>query len=312
METHPENTDQIISCPICSGENEKKARFCVHCGKTLTSKRRIWPGNRYLLYGVMGIVLLGVMGFVLIGGGESALVGKVNNEGITRKEFSKRLERAKKFYQDRYGQNLFQGEAGKQNLNRLKAEILDEMTVEKILLQEAKSAGYTSAPESEIEKQLEAIKKNYRLADADLQQKMGESIEDIKAELRNDWIISQFVEKTILKGDQAHGRLLFGQWLTNAKAKAKIETYEKLEPVSTARASCCRSGCGGAGRAQPLDPKIEQEAKAKGLEYYEKKTQKKGANAKVTNFGCHIQVDIIEDGKVVVSLTYREGEVQEI
>ena len=84
-----------------------------------------------------------------------------------------------------------------------------------------------------------------------------------------------------------------------------------MEPVTTAKASCCRSGCGG-GRAQLLDPKIEKEAKAKGLEYYEKKTQKKGATAKVTNFGCHIQVDIIEDGKVVASLTYNNGEVQEI
>ena len=61
-----------------------------------------------------------------------------------------------------------------------------------------------------------------------------------------------------------------------------------------------------------LDPKIEKDAKAKGLEYYEKKTQKKGADARVTNFGCHIQVDIIEDGKVILSLTYRQGEVQEI
>ena len=108
-----------------------------------------------------------------------------------------------------------------------------------------------------------------------------------------------------------NGELLFTQWLAKAKAKARIETYEKLEPISTAKASCCRSGCGG-GRAQPLDPKIEKEAKAKGLEYYERKTQKKGATAKVTNFGCHIQVDIIEDGKVVISLTYNQGEVQEI
>jgi hypothetical protein len=84
-----------------------------------------------------------------------------------------------------------------------------------------------------------------------------------------------------------------------------------MEPVYTAKASCCKSGCGG-GRAQPLDPKMEQEAKAKALEYYERKTQKKGAEAKVTNFGCHIQVDIIEGGKVIVSLTYRQGEVQEI
>ena len=48
-------------------------------------------------------------------------------------------------------------------------------------------------------------------------------------------------------------------------------------------------------RVQPLDPKIEDEI-----------------NARVTDFGCHIQVDIIENGKSVVSLTYKQGEVQEI
>lgn len=311
MESHLGKIDSVL-CPFCSEGNEEGARFCVYCGNPLTKERRIWPATRSLLYGMMVIVLLVVMGFVLIGGGESGLAGKVNGEGITRKEFSRKLEQAKKLYESRYGQNLFEGEPGKENLNRLKTDILDEMTVEKILLQGAKSAGYTSVPENEIEKQLEAIKKNYSLSDADLQKRIRGSIEELKAELRNDWIISQFVEKTILKGDQVNGRVLFSQWLTNAKAKAKIETYEKLEPVSTAKASCCRSGCGGAGRIQPLDPKIEREAKAKGLEYFEKKTQKKGASARVTDFGCHIQVDILEDGKVAVSLTYREGEVQEI
>ena len=246
-----------------------------------------------------------------MGGLESNLVGKVNGEGIARKDFSKRLERARKFYELRYGQNLFQGEEGKENLNRLKTDILDEMTTEKILLQEARSAGYASVPEEEIVKQMEAVKKKYGLSDADLKQRIGGSIEDLKDELRKEWVISQFLENAVLKGDRQNGELLFAQWFAEAKGKAKIETYEKLEPVSTAKASCCRSGCGG-GRAQPLDPGIEKEAKAKGLEYYEKKTQKKGADAKVTNFGCHIQVDIIEDGKVALSLTYNQGEIQEI
>jgi hypothetical protein len=246
-----------------------------------------------------------------MGGLESKLVGKVNGEGITRKEFSKRLERAKKFYELRYGQSLFQGEEGKKNLNRLKTDILDEMTTEKNLLQEAKSAGYAFAPDEEIVKQVEVVKKKYGLSDPDIKQKMGLGIEDLKEELRKGWIISQFLEKAVLKGNQVNPDLLFGQWLTKTKANAKVETYEKLEPVSTAKASCCKSGC-GSGRTQPLDPNIEKEAKAKALEYYEKKTQKKGASARVTNFGCHIQVDIIEDEKVVVSLTYNQGEVQEI
>jgi len=310
MESHSENIDMPL-CPFCSKGNEKKARFCIHCGNPLPRSKETRFKKRHILFGAIGLILAGAIGYFLMGGLESKLVGKVNGEGITRKEFSKRLERVKKFYELRYGQNLFQGQEGKENLNRLKTEILDEMTTEKILLQEAKSAGYSSTPDEEIQKEVGAIKKKYGLSDEDLKQKMGGSIEDLKEELRKEWIISQFVEKTVLKGDQQNGNLLFAQWFTKAKAKAQIETYEKLDPVLTAKASCCKSGCGG-GRSQPLDPKIEKEAKAKALEYYEKKTQKKGASARVTNFGCHIQVDIIEDGKLIISLTYRQGEVQEI
>ncbi len=311
MESNSGSINSAI-CPSCNGGNDKKARFCVYCGNPLLKKRRIRFTSRSILFAAIGLILAGAISYFLTGGLESKLIGKVNGEGITRKEFSKRLERVKRFYELRYGQNLFQGEEGKENLNRIKTDILEEMATEKILLQEANSAGYTSAPDEEIVKQVEAIKGKYGLSDGDLEQKMGLNIEELKEELRKGWMISQFVEKTVLKEDQQNSELVFAQWLTKAKTNAKIETYEKLQPVSTAKASCCSSGCGGGGRARPLDPKIEKEARAKGLEYYEKKTQKKGASARVTNFGCHIQVDIIEDGKVVASLTYNQGQVQEI
>ena len=83
-------------------------------------------------------------------------------------------------------------------------------------------------------------------------------------------------------------------------------------PAETrARGSCCSPGWGG--RHSPsLDPAVETQAKAKGLEYYTKKTGKTGASARVTDFGCHVQVDILESENVVLSLTYTGGEVREI
>ncbi|NWF93222.1 MAG: SurA N-terminal domain-containing protein [Syntrophaceae bacterium] len=309
MESHLENADTAL-CPSCSRKNERRARFCTHCGNSLPRRRKVWTKKRPILFGAIGLILAGVIGYLLTGGIESKLVARVNGEDIIRKEFSQRVDQAKRLYEYRYGRNLFRGDSGKENLSRLKNEMLEELITEKILLQEAKSAGYTSAPEEEIMRHLEMIKKQSGLSEVDFIKRIG-PLEDLKEELSRRWIISQFIKKAILKGDQTNGELLFGQWLTNTKAKAKIETYEKLEPVSTGKASCCKSGCGG-GRAQSLDPKTEQEAKSKALEYYERKTQKREAEAKVTNFGCHIQVDIIEDGKVVVSLTYNGGEVQEI
>jgi hypothetical protein len=235
MESHSGSINTAL-CPSCNGGNDKKARFCVHCGNPFPRRRGIRFRSRYIPFAAFGLILAGAISYFLLGGPESKLIGKVNGEGITQKEFSKRLERVKRFYELRYGQNLFQGEEGKENLNRIKTDILDEMTTEKILLQEAKGAGYSSAPEEEIVKQMEAIKKKYGLSDEDLKQKMGGSIEDLKEELRKGWIISQFLEKAVLKGDQQNSELIFAQWLTGAKTKAKIETYEKLQPVSTAAA----------------------------------------------------------------------------
>jgi len=312
MEHPSETMDERIPCSFCGEGNDKGSRFCTHCGKSFPGLDKIRFRNRYIVFAATVLIIAAAIGFLKSGLFESNLIGKVNGEGIDRKEFLEKVGRMKTFYESRYGDSLFQGEEGKENLNRLKAQVIDEMMEEKVLLQEAKNAGYTSAPSEEIEKQFESIKSENGLSDADIEKRFGGSIEDLKAELVKGWIISQFVEKAILKGNQVNGNLLFAQWFEKAKAKAKIETYEKWESIAAAKASCCTNGCGGGGRAQPLDPRIEQEAKTKALEYYEKKTQKKGANARVTNFGCHIQVDIIEDGKVVVSLTYTEGEVQEI
>lgn len=104
---------------------------------------------------------------------ELRIVGKVNGEGISRKEFSKRVGRIKKLYELRYGQGIFSGKTGKENLNHLKNDIFKDMVAEKILLQEAKNSGYTSAPEEEIEKQLKNIEEKYGLSDKDFREKNG-------------------------------------------------------------------------------------------------------------------------------------------
>ncbi|OGP57529.1 MAG: hypothetical protein A2162_12185 [Deltaproteobacteria bacterium RBG_13_52_11b] len=316
MDLHSEREPiEKVSCPFCGEGNERDSRFCIHCGKPYPEKGNAFHKKRYRLFGGVALLLAVAIGFFGKGVFDSNLVGKVNGEGITREELSERVARMRGVYEMRYGGNLFQGEEGTQNLIRLKAEVLDEMVTEKLLLQEAKNAGYRLAPPEEIEKELETIKRKNGLSTADLEKMSGGKIEDLKAQLGKEWIISEFIEKAVLNGNRQNGNLVFAQWLAKVKAEAKVETYERLEPVSTAKASCCSSGsggCGGGGKAQSLDPRIEQEAKAKGLEYYEKKTGKKGADTKVTDFGCHIQVDIIEDGKLILSLTYRQGEVQEI
>ena len=111
---------------------------------------------------------------------ELRIVGKVNGEGISQKEFSKRVGRIKKLYELRYGQRIFSGKTGKENLNRLKNDIFEDMVAEKILLQEAKNSGYTLAPEEEIEKQLKNIEEKYGLSDKDFREKNGHEFRRFK------------------------------------------------------------------------------------------------------------------------------------
>jgi len=196
MEDYSEDTDRV-SCSFCGEGNEKGSRFCIHCGKSFPGKKRFRFSNPYVFAGA-GLILIGVFAFSWMHNLESSEVGRVNGETISREEFLKRIDRAKKFYEYRYGQDVFQGEAGKNNLNRLKTGTLDEMVTEKILLQEARAAGYTAAPEDEIQSQIEAIKKKNNLAEVELEKIFGGSIDDFKAELRTGWVISQFVDKMVV------------------------------------------------------------------------------------------------------------------
>jgi len=274
-------TTKMDPCPSCGKWNESYNRFCISCGIPLKGRRKIKPKSSPILFLTGGIIIALMVGVFVLNGPESKLVGRVNGEGITRKDFLKRTNQAKKFYESRYGQNIFVGEAGKENMNRLKNSILNEMVTEKILLQEAKKAGFTSTsiPEKEIEERIEAIKRTYRLSNDDLKKLIGGSLEDLKEELRTELTISKFLQKTVLKEGQGNPDQIFGQWLLKVKANTNIETLEKFGAPVTKKASCCTSGCGG-GVVPPLDPKIEKEAKAKALEYYEKKTQKKGCRGK--------------------------------
>jgi len=85
--------------------------------------------------------------------------------------------------------------------------------------------------------------------------------------------------------------------------------------------SCCGSGggdgCGGRGgggcggkQAGPLDPELESKAGAAALAEYRKNNPAvKDVEATVTDYGCHIQVDIEKGGRTIWSYSYLDGKV---
>ena len=58
---------------------------------------------------------------------------------------------------------------------------------------------------------------------------------------------------------------------------------------------------------------MKNKAGASALEAYRKANPgEKGLETEVTDYGCHIQVDIQKGGKIVKSYSYRDGAVSEI
>ncbi len=63
--------------------------------------------------------------------------------------------------------------------------------------------------------------------------------------------------------------------------------------------------------SERLTPEVERSIADAGLAYWREKLGGGEAAARVTDFGCHFQVDIIQDGKAVKSLQYQNGRITE-
>jgi len=250
----------------------------------------------------VALFLLGGIWFLTVSSAESGLAGKINGEEISRKEVAARVERVMKSYPNPQGENLA----------RLNEEVLDEIIVEKFLLQCATRAGFVTAPENEVVGEIENIKRMSGLSEPELEKRLGVTMGQMKSEISDRWAISQFIENEVLKNKPEDREAFLQNWLADSLQKAKIEKYARTAAFQTPGSSCCAPGgsC-GAGKGQGTETDLQKDAREKGLEYYVRKTGKNGAEARVTDFGCHMQVDIVEEGKVVMSLSYNAGAVEE-
>jgi hypothetical protein len=66
-----------------------------------------------------------------------------------------------------------------------------------------------------------------------------------------------------------------------------------------------------ASASERLTPEVERSIADAGLAYWREKLGGGEAGVRVTDFGCHVQVDIIRDGKAVKSLQYQNGKITE-
>jgi len=321
----------IENCRHCGRETEEEGGFCPECRSLAGEKkktRRIWVFS--ILFSAVLLFLTGLMvwhgGFGNWGFSLAAFRGKpaavINGESIPRDEFKGRMMSVRSAIERQYGKSTFTGERGEALLGSLAQKVLDGMLEERLVAQEARKLK-VEIRQDQVEGEVQRISKE-----------MYGDREKFQARLREDGISPDDLRKHIhdlllynaLRDAKnpagADPEVSFNAWLIQAKQKADLVIYEtgsRGSAASLSGGSCCaprgspEKPSASSGKGGSLDSQTESEAKKAALEAYQQgNPADKGVSAQAKNYGCHIQVDIQKEGKIVKSYSYQGGKAFEI
>lgn len=318
-----------------------KGRKCNQCGKeaelnseVCCPEGAIGPGGkkskrlRYFTLVGLFILLAGSLLFHGYSGSwehywedlTKAPAALINGEPVTRSEVREKLRISRLMLEKQYGREIFAGEKGRALLVNLERDLLENILTERLVAQEALRMNIQvgdEAVKAKMQKIATEIYGSWDNFQASLRED-GISQEYLRNHLRN-MIIQQEVARAKAPPNVEPGAY-FLVWLNQARREAKVDFSKTVSAVgasSQGQGGCGGSGgggCGGCGGKQAsagaLDAALESKASAVALEAYRQANPAAtGIEAKVTDFGCHIQVDIEKGGKIIWSYTYQNGRV---
>lgn len=330
MQKYLEGFEMIENCRHCGKEIEGEGVFCPECRAIAGAKK---PKRIWLFSLIFSGLLLSLTGLLFWHGGLSfgnlsldAIWGKpaavINGEKISRSDLKARLKIFQRILERQYGNDLFTGDRGRALFVNLENKVLNDMLEEKLVSQEARKLG-KQVTDEQVKQKMDQITKEifgtWENFQARLQEE-GMSKEDLQKNIRYLLLLEALKEAKAPEG--GNPAVSFNAWLIQARQKAEVTVYnsENLPGSAPSLAGGCCSltgssgGCGGqSATPRPIDPKIASEAQKAALEAFQKSNPaEKNVAAKATDYGCHIQVDIQKEGRVVKSYTYQEGKVFEI
>jgi hypothetical protein len=318
----------IENCRHCGKEVEGGTVFCPECQAIAGTKK---PKRIWLFSLVFSGVLLSLAGIMLWHGGLSlgdlsldAIWGKpaavINGEKISRSDLKARSKIFQRILERQYGNDLFTGDRGRTLFVTLGNKVLNDMLEEKLVRQEARKLK-TQITDEQVKQKLDLITKEVFGTWENFQARLkedGMTKEDLQKNIRYLLLLEAVKEAKSPEGGTPD--ISFGAWLIQARQKAEVTVYDSENLPGSAPSlagGCCSltgssgGGCGGqSATPRPIDPKIESEAQKAALEAFQKSNPAdKNLAAKATDYGCHIQVDIQKEGRVVKSYSYQDGKV---
>jgi SurA-like protein len=283
--------------------NDADALFCADCGKPLVDQTgRPGRGKQRRSYFIAFlfaavVVLAAAVGYYkfLLPDGVAAVV---NTETITLSELDAAVTRMR-------------GTAGNAS-DGLRYQALNELIAERLVLQEAGKAGIRLSKE-EADSAARDAQAASGLDDAAFSREMKVlygSMQDFQKALERRLVINRFIaERVVPRGaDPQAAAQAVNQWLRNLSGKAsiRIALAENLGSGCCGPGGGCRAGKGGAASASA------RAAEDAGLRYWHAKHGPDNVSTRLRDFGCHIQVDILKNEKIISSLRYQDGNITEM
>jgi DNA-directed RNA polymerase subunit RPC12/RpoP len=326
-------------CGRCGKENAGEDEvYCPDCKSDIGRKKR----KRLWYSGVAAVILLLAGTFFLYVEKNvcefswNSLLRRpaavINGDPIAWSEARERFRITRLMMEKEYGKELFAGEKGGAYLRDLERDILERMVSERLVAQEARRMNIKIADDKVLQEMQNIgreIYGNWENFQTSLKED-GISEEYLSAHVRN-LLLRQEVKKAKAPAG-ADPDEVFGAWLAQDRQGAKITLYRNVglsQVSSQGQGSCCGSGglavgsgCGGRGgggcggkqvAVGPLDPQLKAEASGAALAAYRKTNpaEKDVVVAQVTDYGCHVQVDIAKGSRVVKSYSYQDGQAFE-
>jgi hypothetical protein len=212
-------------------------------------------------------------------------------------------------------------------IGRMRSAALSDLITERIACQEAHKAGVRVSPEelnNAITRMRSAAGMDEKSFDAQVNSIYG-SRGNFQKGMQRRLMIQKFIDETITAGitDPTIAEFRVSQWLQGISNKAAVRVSLGEQIQGSAGCACC--SVGGTGPAKRgCDPKAGTPARGKqpasqttaardaAMAYWSKEHGGGPVETKVTDFGCHIQVDIVANDRIAKSLRYQNGTITEM
>jgi hypothetical protein len=317
-------------CTNCNHVNDTDAVFCDECGKPLGVGPAAAPARSRKAYGfivvlIPALLLVGWFGYYkfFLPDGIAAVV---NGEDIKLSELDAEIVRT---------------QTAPESVNgRLRYQVLNQMIAERLALQEAVKAK-VSVSRDEIAAAVSSARAasglDEKAFEKEVQSQYG-SASAFERALERDLVIKKFIgEKIVPAGaDPMTARAAVSTWLQEVQGRSTVRIalaengstsgcgskagcgggcnmaggqQQQKQPASTGP-RCRTSGPAASSAGQPKDQSNAAEAAC--LKYWHDKHGADTVTTKLTDYGCHMQVDIIKNNKSIASLRYQNGNITEL